>query len=386
MADRAVLEELIAVVGGDDDQRVVGQAEGVELVEDPCDHGVDPGELGLVHGPEVLQTAVVDHAGAARSPERGDRGVADEVVAELGVRIVPVEGRAELFGGGVVVVGIEEVAEQEEGGLSPFSELADHGVGHALGASIAVGLELDPLAGRRMVGERVVELTAGLAFGGFESRARLAKLLHGLAERLPVARLVAIEAPGEAEGLVQVGARVEARRVVSAALQGLGERRQGLGDHVPVLLDRVNELGDAGEDRHVRGQGPGRGRVGLLHQEPLFRQAVEPRAGRAIREAGVVAVCTEEIRPHAVEGDQHDVGTGGRGAAATAAGEGQGEGKERPPEAEARRSRRPLHPCSIPRPLISIPRTASGPRRCPSPRTSSRPACARCEGCPGPGG
>ena len=49
MAERPVLEEFLAVVGGDDDQRMLEHAALLERVEEPAELFVHRRDLGVVH-------------------------------------------------------------------------------------------------------------------------------------------------------------------------------------------------------------------------------------------------------------------------------------------------------------------------------------------------
>ncbi len=254
----AVLLELLAVVGGDHDRDVAGEAEPLDLAEKPPQDVVGLPDAGV-----VLRPQPIDHrrrrapAGQVPAGERLARGRdragwRDPLPEQVLVRPRRVVGRVD-------GVGVEEQEEAvfrpealQEAGAPPEGLLH---LPAALPAAV-VGGELVEAAAKAVAPAHVTPLGEG---GGAEAVA-----LEHLGERLHLGR----------------------------------EHRVG-GKH--PMLPRV----EAGQHRHVGDESAGELGVGLLEDGGPPRQRVQERAGRP-----AVAVEAEMVGPQGVDRDE-DVAAGG---------------------------------------------------------------------------
>ena len=267
MLETAVLAELLAVVGGDHEQRAAPLPEALERRAQPADLGVHPGDGAVV---QVAQSAdvrgglgidatpvgavLVDPLGAGQRGQGGGRRRDGAVV--VGVE----EGRGELLGGHVGVVHRVGVQEQEQ------------------------------VLARRLLQGREPRVEDGLHVAG------------------PVGDLgPALETPVEAHGGLDVAAGGDGHGAV--ALPGQVRRQRGhvVGQaRVAVRVEVHHAVGlgqQAGQHGHVRRRGARRVAVGLLEHDALGGDGVHVRAGVAR-----VPVAAQVVRAQGVDGDQHHVG------------------------------------------------------------------------------
>ena len=157
----AVVVDHLAVVRGEDDVGVVGEAVALEGLEDAADHVVDEGDHAVVEGADLaLVVGVLGTGGAAAVP--GVFAVdGPAVVGRFEVEVV-VGGDGEGHVGGVVhvairrgraegAVGVGEGEPGEEGvgfvGLSAGVEPVDELVGEVVGVVVFLGDGVVPGAG-----------------------------------------------------------------------------------------------------------------------------------------------------------------------------------------------------------------------------------------------
>jgi hypothetical protein len=104
VADIAVLEELLAAGGGEEDQGSGGVGAGGDGLQELGDRGVDGGDLGAVGASQGLELGLGAEFGAGGA---GGDALAELCEAEGGV--------GDGFAGGVRFVGIGEVDVEEAG-------------------------------------------------------------------------------------------------------------------------------------------------------------------------------------------------------------------------------------------------------------------------------
>ena len=270
----AVVEELLAVVGGDDERRAPVEPALGEPGDQPPDLGVGEGDLAAVERPRAPDQP--------RGQLEAPLAHAHHVLArrEDEALVLPVEALGEApppgLGRRVDRVRVEVVHEQEERLVPVLVDPAQGGVGDLVGVA------------RVAVVGRVTLVERGEVAGRAEARG---------------------EEQHADDGVGAVARRGEQPRQGGDALH---ERRVGPEPPAgPVLLGV-----QAGQDRRHRRQGPGRLGEGALEQHPASSQGVEV-GGRV----ALPAVAAELVRAQRVADDEHDVGR-----LRTAAGRGQGQG------------------------------------------------------------
>ena len=248
--EQAVLQELLAVVGGDDHRHVARQAQPLEVGEEFPHHLV-----GLPDAAVVDRAQPVDH----RPRQRLARGI----------------DPCELRPGGIDRPGRRRPGPERLHVLLRRVVRGVHGVG--------VEEEEEALAGLQPLEE-----VDAAAEGG----------RHG-AVAVAVAADELVEAAAEAVAPADVSPLGEAGGAEAAALEDLGHRlhlrrQHGVGGEHPVLA-RV----EAGQHRHVGDEGARELRVRLLEQSSPPRQRIEERRGGAC-----IAVAAEMVGAQRVNRDQ----------------------------------------------------------------------------------
>ena len=249
----AVLAAALAVIGGQDDQRLLGETELADPVHDPAELLVEERDLGVVAVLELLREAL--------------RGL-------------------------VRPMGVEVVQEEEEGLRRPgdLVEELDAPVGDLVG--LAIGLDL---RGRQLdLRRRLVGVVRG-------------ELLDGLIENDPDVPL--LDPPIGVETLREPVLLGEHDRChlgvgrVARVLEDLRHRDVLLGhDEDGVVARAVHERVGPREHRRVRGQGQGRRRDALREARPLGGEAID--VGRPGRRVPVTA---QVVGPGRVDRDEYDV-------------------------------------------------------------------------------
>ena len=250
VADVAALAQAFAVVGHDDNQSGLSQAQRLQLIEEFSDVVIGVSDFGVV-APNAVRHFFV----------QGRR-----LVGSAGIRLQVGKLLAQVVG----LVGIEVVRPQEEGlagaVFRPFLHPPDGQRGDILGR--AIGVE---------------ELILAVEFLVIDFKA-------------PVqARQSFLQRPG-----ADVGGGA-----IVVALQNLGQRDQArvFGQRLTVDFASVFLRVASRQQANVGGAGQRDGGVGALKTDALRRQAVQPRRGEQ-----VVAVGGEMVGPQGIDGDEQDVG------------------------------------------------------------------------------
>ena len=298
LLQEALVAQLLAVVGGDDDAGVLPHAEAPQAVEDPAQLLVDVGDHPVVLGRDLAHLVLVGGGRDCRHPSaEGDvvarRHRGRHVGGVIGAR--PVAGR-----------GVGRVRAQVAGVREPGALLAVQPAEQVVreeGRDAVLGRALR-LAGQQQVGVlrqvRVAELLQPAAPGR-----------HVVEQLEPVGEAVREPLPVEEPGVVgpERGRRVE-------GLVGVpedGRRVAGPGRSQPHVVEASVEGGAIAHHAvgHLVGAGqeagaPGRAGRGLAvvagQAHPGGRQGVE--VGRAHER---VAGDREAVRPELVEGDEQHV-------------------------------------------------------------------------------
>ena len=271
MAHRAVLLELLAVIGREQDPGPHRAPSGGDPLEQPADLIVHESDLAVV--PIDEEAPVFLGQGDQGILEAGDRIVGGVERPGIGAGEEGPVGRR----GVVRPVRIEVVHEEKERPASLRAHPRQRRVGHAVRGRLHARLET-------VAGARQPEV------------------------------LEALEAAVEAEGGGDVDVGHEASRGVARGAQRLGHRRDLRRQPQPVVLHPVVRGIARGHDRHDRRQGPGGGGPGALERGAAPGEVVDVRRGGT-----VVAVGAEMVGAQGVHDDQHDVGMGGVEAGAPAA-------------------------------------------------------------------
>ncbi len=248
-----MLQELLTVIGGDDQERLLQEAALPEVRDEPPQlviHLADPRivevhEMGGVSGVE----------GAAALADRDELGGGAIGRPLVGLHELGLEGRP----GAIVAVDVVVVEEHEERTRARARQPLD-----------------------RLVGDR-------------QRRLDLAGRLFDVAE--------VAEPPVEPVGRGQVVGVHRRRRVIAARREHGGERRHRRGQVGGVRLERVVARVEPGQERGVRGERPGRWRRRVLEQDALGGESVEQRGGRP-----AVPVAAEVVGTQGIDRDQEDDG------------------------------------------------------------------------------
>ena len=340
LGDQAVLAQEVAVVGGEDDERVVGNAGGIERVEDAPDLVVDEAHHAVVGGqaaPDLLVAVQVRVEAVQPLPARlgvvGEVGAASRVRANWGGMSgkLAVDEAARLHVGRVVHAGprfghdvgrmrVEEAGPEEEG-LVLLHALLDVGnraladpvgvvellgqipvqrVAHVVGAGVLVVrigrplLEIVAPVGQPLLlhPERVV--LAGVRLVGVHARR-----LH-MVEAVPGAVKVAPEVQVAQDRLALDGLaarlrleRLEVRladqdRAIAVGLEHVAHRgnvlRQLDADRPAAMPGRVHPRNQRGARRRAgRVRAIGAGEARALTRQPVERRRLQHRVGHAER-------------------------------------------------------------------------------------------------------
>lgn len=264
---KAVLEEFLAVVGGDRDERLVEEV-GIAKKGDKCSEVmVGVGDFAAIEGAHALDGADAKLAVAivlSDALDGFDAAVAGSAGAAVVHRFVGWRRRV-----GVVGVDAEDV---EEPGLSA----GDFGDDVACATDDAFG-----------VGGHFLD--AG------------AVVFRGLSEEF----VVFVEADGEAEERGDVGVRDDGGGVVALFPEEFGEARQrvALRDAVVEVFSAVDGDGDAGHKGGDGGARCGCGGAGAFEEETLGGESVDLGGSGVLR-----AVTAEFVGAEGVDHEEEDVG------------------------------------------------------------------------------
>ena len=318
-----VVEERLAVIRRDHDQRVVEEVVLLQEVDELADLLIDEAQRRVVVVDDLreravlLEPQVVVVAGRAEVLHRvavGVRGVGDHRLG-AGQRLLVL--RLAL----VRTVRVERVQEEEE----RLVLVVDDPLVHLLA--------VPP--------EAVVQRVAGLT-----------------------AEVVAVETLPEAVLRLDVDAIHKRRGGVALTGADLSEGIDPAGEHVAVEPHPVRAGMHAGHHRHVRRQGVRRLRHGVVEDHRLARELLEARRGRTR-----IAVQTEMVLAHRVERDEdHATGAaGGRSLLVRAAGDERRDDRDGDHDATMGSRDRCRGHGSLPAGGLSgAPRSSVGPSRYPS--------------------
>ena len=288
---QAALAEVLAVVGGDDDQRLVEHPLPVERLQHAGQPVVRVAHRAGVEPAHALQRAVGD-------VERPEARPPDRVEVEVAARLVGGSGAPECTHAAVGPrwqvgrVALDEVHEPERPLAVPLIDPAAHDLGRLRGAVVVAGAHAVGHPGQAVAQAVLVQ-------------ARLAVSLHA-GEPLEAG----VE-PGRLRD-PDVGAH-GARRPARAA-QDLGQQAVGEPAHhgpgaqrraVGRLRQADRARQHAGQHRHVRGQRPARGREDVAQCTATPGQVGDRRARPRGRAVGLQCV-----GPRGVEHDDQDVQRG----------------------------------------------------------------------------
>ncbi len=250
MAHAPVLEELLTVVGGEQDQGVLVEAAALQLLHEQAELEVVERDLRVVEGRDLLDEGGGNRLSAAPSRgqvlQPGDRGPLEGAGCRR-------EAGPKPGGRGVGGVGVDRVHVDEE-------------------PVVAAGLP-------QPAEELPVE-----AVGRSDQQAALPEALV------------------DAEGLADPGVRVESVRAVSRRPQQLGESRGVGGQRVATILRAMGDRREAREERGDRGLRPGRRGDGT-EDRGLPGEGVDVGRDRL-----AVPVAAEMIDPERVDEVDEDVG------------------------------------------------------------------------------
>ncbi len=360
VSHQAVVAHALAVIGGEDDQRVLEVAARSQGVEKPTDLAIDIGDLPVVAAPLLGQRNLLLDVEAEGRGDRlrvrvhhlqGRRQAADHGAPSLPLRRRrPARARPHLE----LALGSDDLEVVEEQAPSPL--VGYLGELEAVRArleryrelvTVAVGLdhaEVSPVqhhpdggvgvGGRRvgLVGVRVVdeeEETAPVD-GGSGGDGGVGDLVSRPKPLGGEAGIDVVEALGEAEPGGEDTEADHGRGPETVALEHLSDGRLLRPEDVGVLLDTVVQGQLAGEHRRVAGAGDGDVGGGVLEANTRRRETVD--GGRRHR----TAVAGESVRAQRVDDDPEKVpGRAGRCRVRVAAappgpgGDGEGEDEER---------------------------------------------------------
>lgn len=302
LVPEVVLAEVPAVIGGEDDDGVVGELEAIEGGENAASLGIDitdAGEIAADGGTSLLRRGSDVIAGNGNAA--GGEGNVGFIVGGLVRKRDFVEGvEVEVFGGGDErqVRAVKADGEEEGLVLVALFEPLDGGFGERAIDEVVVGCcVFVPGDALLAAGFDLYLADAGGREGAF--------VFEGSAEIPGFGIVHAFEAAGDAE--------VEDFSAAGGGIAVLAEEARERHDAGNIYIEVVFVVGDArgigteaAEERRTRGIAVRKLAIGTLEEDAALREGVE------MRRFGLGMSVAAQVGGEVVGHEEDDVGTGGR--------------------------------------------------------------------------